>query len=158
MKLFHWELVVLHLCSHTVGQRYCTVYSFDQMLWLLFILLLILCGYHLRTATLWGQHLFLWKVGDINDGWIMYICTSETVTVAICCQWYAQPLSRTVSCRNNSYNILVLAWWPLSEIIRTLVCVSHLQAKATIWGWYTVCVSGLISEHFDNLGMRLAST
>ena len=46
IMLFRWGLVVLHLCSHTVGQRYCTVYFFDQMLWLLFILLLILCGYY----------------------------------------------------------------------------------------------------------------
>ena len=36
-------------------------YFFNQMPRLLFISLLVLCGYYSRVATIQGQHLFLWK-------------------------------------------------------------------------------------------------
>ena len=77
-------------------------YFFDQMLRLLFISLLVLCGYYSRVATIQGQHLFLWKARRHRRLDKMH--TSETVTIVSHCQQYAQPLSPAVSCGNNSYN------------------------------------------------------
>ena len=75
-------------------------YFFDLMLRLLFISLLVLCGYYSRAATIRWRCLFLWKARRrLNK-----VHMSETVKVARHCQQYTQPLSPVVSHENDSYN------------------------------------------------------
>ena len=68
------------------------LYFFDQTPWLLFISRLILCGYYSRAAFISLE----------SQERLDKVCTSETVTVARHCQWYAQPLSPAVSRGNNT--------------------------------------------------------
>ena len=70
---------------------------------LLFISLLVLCGYHSRAATIRGRCLFLWKAGR-HQRQLDKVRKSATVMVARHCQEYAQPLSPAVSRGNGSYN------------------------------------------------------
>ena len=99
---------------------------------LLFISLLILCGYYSRAAFLWK----IWRHHRVQK--------NEMVMVARLCQQYAQPLSPAVSRGNDSYNTVpALAWWPSSEIIHTSAHVLCLLAATTVRGWCSYFIQEL---------------
>ena len=55
------------------------------------------------AAAIRGCRLFPWKACR-HQQQLNKTCTNNTVTAVRHCQWYAQPLSSTVSCGKESYN------------------------------------------------------
>ena len=81
-------------------------------------------------------------VQSLFDASIYFIVrTSETVTVARHCQYVCSlsVLLSTMGMTCTTQTVLVLVWWPSSEIILIRVWVPCLQAVATIWGWCLFC-------------------
>ena len=110
-------------------------YFSNQTPWLLFISLLILCRHYLRAAARWGRHLFLWKAWRhrwrldryerVRRWWLLDPVSSM--------RSLSLPLSAMgMTCTTQT--VLALAWWLLSEIICTRVCVPRLVAAVTIQG------------------------
>ena len=82
---------------------------------LLFILLLVLCGYYSKVAAIQGWHSFPWKPRDINDSWIMYIQVRRWRLL----DRVSSILSVLLSAVGTTHTTLALAWWSSSEIIHT---------------------------------------
>ena len=105
------------------------LYFFDQTPQLLFISLLVLCGYYSRAAFI-----SLESPETSTMGWIRYVrwwwlldAVSSTCSLSL--------LLSAVGTTRTTQTVLALAWWPSSEIIRTRVRMPHLLAAATIRGW-----------------------
>ena len=116
-------------------------YFFDQMPRLLCILLLVLCSYYSRVATIRGWLLFkgsiyfFGKPGDINDGWIRCIQVRRWRLLDTVSSMHSlSVLLSAVGTTHTTQTVLPLAWWPSSEIIHTRVCMLCLLAAATIQG------------------------
>ena len=119
------------------------LYFFDQTTRLLFILLLVLCGYYSRVAAIQGWHSFPWKPRDINDSWIRYVQVRRWRLL----DTVSSILSVLLSAVGTTHTTLALVWWSSSEIIHTrLLAMATIQRRclfrsrasdcaATIWGW-----------------------
>ena len=126
--IFVVELVQNVTCKKTLP------YFFDEMLQLLLISLLVLCG--ILGQLLFEDNIsFFGKPGDINYGWIRYVWV----------RWW-RLLDNVSSTRNLSVllsavgmtcttqAVIVLVWLPLLESIHTRLRVLCLLVMATIWG------------------------
>ena len=123
-------------------------YFFNQTPRLLFILLLVLCSYYLRTATIQGWCLFLWKA-QRHQRQLDKVCTSETVTVTRCCQQYAQPVSPAVSRGNNSYKTNS----PSASVVT--IVRNHLHTCACVCAAFISCgyYSRVVFISFKSFGL-----
>ena len=84
-----------------------------------------------------GSDYFFGNPGDMTEWWLDKVCTSEMVMVARRCQYSKRSLSVLLSAVGTTCTtqiVLALAWWPLSQIICTCVCMLHWLAAATIRG------------------------
>ena len=107
------------------------------MPWLLFNLLLVLCGYYLRAATIRGQCLFLWEPGHIRIRYVRVwwwwlpdtVSSTHRLSVLLSVVWTTHATQA----------VLALVWWLSSEIIGIRVRVQCLLAAATIWGPCLFC-------------------
>ena len=102
------------------------------------------------AATGWllfeGGDYFFGKPWDMTEWWLDKVRTSEMVMVARRCQYSKRSLSVLLSVVGTTCTtqiVLALAWWPLSQIICTCVCMPHWLAAATIRGHITFKSFGL---------------
>ena len=87
-----------------------------------------------------GGVYFFGKPQDINDGWIRYIRVRRWWLLdAVSSMRSLLVLLSAVGTTRTTPTVLALAWWPLSEIIRTHVHVPHLLSVATIRGRRLFC-------------------
>ena len=112
-------------------------YFFNQTPQLLFILLLVLYGYYLRTATIRGWRLFLWKAQRQRQLDKVWRVRRWRLLDAVSSMHSLSALLSAVETTHTRQTVLALAWRPSSEIIctRVRVCVLRLLAAATIQGW-----------------------
>ena len=81
-----------------------------------------------------GGVYFIGKPADLNDGWILKVRTSDTVTTVRCWQLYTQPLSSAVSHGKELYNMNSPSVSPVTvvRIIRIRMWAPRIVSAGTI--------------------------
>ena len=120
------------------------------------------CGYLSRVAPFWGQGLFLWKyqwlqtkvhMGDtarpratelllLGKHCIYFSATNHNMNIwwsiwywLVVRDMYSLLVLLSVMEIHKQLSVITVAWWPLSAITCTSVCVPCTLAMATLWGW-----------------------